>query len=142
MLYLVETAHTDRVLPQISRNDWGGAFSDIKYTLNRFPNHPRGLLLMALYGRLTKKHAFVIPYFEKAIRLYPEYALTYAQYGSYLVTVGNLDVGIKKLERAAKWSPILCSRMSGWLVPTRRREIQTWPVKRKTKRKSWDLKGR
>jgi Tfp pilus assembly protein PilF len=107
LLNLVEVAHTNRVLPQISQNDWGGALSDIKYTLNRFPNHPRGLLLMALYARLIKKYALVIPYYEKAIRLYPQYPLTYAQYGSYLVTLGNIDNGIRRLEQAVAMSPEL-----------------------------------
>jgi Tfp pilus assembly protein PilF len=102
LLNLVEIAHTNRVLPQISKNDWGGALSDIKYTLNRFPNHPRGLLLMALYARLIKKYALVIPYYEKAIRLYPQYPLTYAQYGAFMVTLGNVDNGIKRLEQAVQ----------------------------------------
>jgi Tfp pilus assembly protein PilF len=105
LLHLVEIAHTNRVLPQISKNDYGGALSDIKYTLNRFPNHPRGLLLMALYAKLTKSYGLVILYYEKAIRLYPQHALTHAQYGAYLVTMGNVDNGIKRLEQAVQMNP-------------------------------------
>jgi Tfp pilus assembly protein PilF len=105
LLHLVEIAHTNRVLPQISKNDYAGALSDIKYTLNRFPNHPRGLLLMALYAKLTKGYGLVILYYEKAIRLYPQHALTHAQYGAYLVTMGNVDNGIKRLEQAVQMNP-------------------------------------
>jgi tetratricopeptide (TPR) repeat protein len=107
LLHLVEIAHTNRILPQISSKDYRGALSDIKYTLNRFPNHPRGLVLMGLYGRLMKTHALAMPYYEKAIRLYPQYALTRAQYGAYMVSLGNLDEGIKKLITAVEIDPDL-----------------------------------
>lgn len=107
LLHLVEIAHTNKVLPQISKNDYAGALSDIKYTLNRFPNHPRGLLLITLYGRITKSYAFVVPYYEKAIRLYPHHALTYAQYGAYMVTVGSVPSGVKKLEQSLEINPEL-----------------------------------
>lgn len=100
LLRLVEIAHTNRVLPQISKNDYGGALTDIKYTLNRFPNHPVGLVLMGLYARLNKTYALAFPYFEKAIRLFPQHALTHAQYGAYMITLGSTDGGIKKLQQA------------------------------------------
>jgi Tfp pilus assembly protein PilF len=100
LLKLVESYHTNKVLQQIGNNEYNGALGDLKYTLNRFPNHPRGLFLMGLYGRLTKKHGLVVPYYEKALRLFPQHAMTYAQYGAYLVTLGSIDEGIKRLERA------------------------------------------
>lgn len=107
LLHLVEIAHTNKVLPQIGKNDYGGALSDIKYTLNRFPNHPRGLVLMGLYARLTKSYSLVVPYYEKAIRLFPQYALTYAQYGAYMIMLGKVDPGIKRLEQAVEMNPEL-----------------------------------
>jgi tetratricopeptide (TPR) repeat protein len=107
LLNLVEVAHTNRVLPQISKNDYGGALSDIKYTLNRFPNHPLGLVLVGLYARLTKSYGLPVPYYEKAIRLFSQHALTHAQYGAYMVTLGTIDPGIKKLEQALEMNPEL-----------------------------------
>jgi tetratricopeptide (TPR) repeat protein len=107
LLHLVEVAHTNRVLPQIGKNDYGGALSDIKYTLNRFPNHPVGLVHMGVYARLTKRYALAIPYFEKAIRLFPQHALTHAQYGAYMITLGSTDRGIKKLHQAVEMNPEL-----------------------------------
>src|SRR5215471_6524812 len=91
LLQLVESYHTKNILPQISKGEYGGALNDIKYTLNRFPNHPLGLVLVGLYARLTKGYALAIPYYEKAIRLYPQNALTHAQYGAYMVTIGGID---------------------------------------------------
>lgn len=107
LLHLVEGVHTNRVLPQISKNDYGGALSDIKYTLNRFPNHPLGLALIGLYARLTKGYGLPVPYYEKAIRLFPQHALTHAQYGAYMITLGTIDVGIKKLHQGLEMNPEL-----------------------------------
>ena len=107
LLNLVEIAHTNKVLPQISKNDYGGALNDIKYTLNRFPNHPRGLVLIGVYARLTKGHGLPVPYYEKAIRLFPQHALTHAQYGAYIIALGSLEAGIKKLHQAVEMNPQL-----------------------------------
>ena len=107
LLHLVEIAHTNRVLPQISKNDYGGALSDIKYTLNRFPNHPRGLVLIGVYARLTKGYGLPVPYYEKAIRLFPQHALTHAQYGAYIIALGSIEAGIKKLQQAVEMNPEL-----------------------------------
>jgi tetratricopeptide (TPR) repeat protein len=107
LLHLVEVAHTNRVLPQISKNDYGGALSDIKYTLNRFPNHPLGLILIGPYARLSKSYGVPVPYYERAIRLFPQHALTHAQYGAYMITLGNIDAGIKKLHQALEMNPEL-----------------------------------
>ena len=96
---------------------------------------------MALYGKLTKKYALVIPYFDKAIRLYPEYALTYAQYGAYLVTLGNLDAGLR-LERAVAMGPELMFAHVWLAVAYKKKGNMNWAVKRNRKRESWDLKGR
>jgi Tfp pilus assembly protein PilF len=107
LLHLVEVAHTHRVLPQISKNDYGGALSDIKYTLNRFPNHPLGLVLIGVYAKLTKSYGLPVPYYEKAIRLFPQHAPTHAQYGAYMLTFGTIDAGIKKLHQALEMNPEL-----------------------------------
>jgi tetratricopeptide (TPR) repeat protein len=107
LLNLVEIAHTNKVLPQISKNDYGGALSDIKYTLNRFPNHPRGLVLIGVYARLTKGYGLPVPYYEKAIRLFPQHALTHAQYGAYIIALGSIEAGIKKLQQAVEMNPEL-----------------------------------
>jgi len=107
LLQLVDTYHTNNILPLIGKGEYGGALNDIKYTLNRFPNHPMGLILMALYARLTKGYALAPPYYDKAIRLYPQHALTHAQYGAYSVTTGSVDEGIKKLGLALEMDPQL-----------------------------------
>lgn len=99
-LRLVEFAHTSKVMDWILQKRMNNALSDIKYTLERFPNHPKGLQLISSFAHLTKDPALPIPYFDNALRLYPQYALTRAQYGSYLVDIGRLNAGIAELKQA------------------------------------------
>jgi predicted Zn-dependent protease len=48
-----------------------------------------------------------IRYFEKAIALYPSHAITHAQYGRFLVTIGDLENGIQKLSYSVQMDPKL-----------------------------------
>jgi len=83
------------------------ALLELKYVLNNFPNHPRALQLMELVAKLTSKPHIVISYYEKAVTLYPGYAFTHAQYGNYLVSTGQTEKGIEKLQRALQMDPKL-----------------------------------
>ena len=96
-LYKVDNAHTNKVLGSIHAERLNVAIGDLKYTLARFPNHPKALSLLKTVAQLTKNSALGIAYYERAIKLYPQYALTHAQYGDYLVAIGQLEAGIEKL---------------------------------------------
>ena len=50
--------------------------------------------------RAAKGANLGIVYFEKALKLYPQYATTHAQYGWYLVENNRLETGIFKLRQA------------------------------------------
>jgi tetratricopeptide (TPR) repeat protein len=86
--------------------DWIGkgtglhyAVSELRYTLDTFPNHPEALQLIGLVARLQKNPSLAVPYFEKALRLFPQYAATHLQFGIYLIALGNTDKGIHELKR-------------------------------------------
>jgi tetratricopeptide (TPR) repeat protein len=110
-------------LGHLNQKVWGdfraGRFSnvlaDLNYTLDKFPNHPKALLLLGSVARLIKSPALPIPYFEKAIQLYPQYALTHAQYGAYMTEIGSVEVGIGKLKKAIEIDPNL-SLAHTWLA--------------------------
>ena len=76
------------------------AIEDLKFVLRYYPNHPETLQLLGSIARLTHDSSLPIPYYEKALRLYPQYASTHAQYGAYLVDVGLIDAGIARLKHA------------------------------------------
>jgi predicted Zn-dependent protease len=100
-LQAVERYHMNKeVLENIRTGKYQYALGDIDFTLRYFPNHPRGLQLLTAVAALTKNRALPIRYFEKAIALYPNHAITHAQYGWFVVTIGDLETGIQKLKHA------------------------------------------
>jgi predicted Zn-dependent protease len=106
-LFLVDNAHTNKVLSSIRSGRLDNAIDDLNYTLNKFVNHPKALLLLGMVARLSRKPSLPLSYYEKAIRLYPQYAFTHAQYGNYLVDTGNVTAGIQRLKRAVELDPTL-----------------------------------
>jgi Tfp pilus assembly protein PilF len=103
-LDLIDKAHTDVVLYWIRNGRIDGAMNDLKFTLERFPNHPRALLLVEAVAGVTGVPTLPLPYYERALKLYPQYALTHSQYGKYLVEIGKVDKGIEELQQAIKIS--------------------------------------
>jgi tetratricopeptide (TPR) repeat protein len=81
------------------------ALGDLKYVLLVFPNHPRALHLMTQVCKAMKDSTTPIDYFEKAIRLFPQQPYTYAQYGAYLLSTGETDAGIARLQDALRLNP-------------------------------------
>jgi len=114
-LRIVDANHTEKVLGWVQQGRIGNAIDDLKYTLDRFPNHPKALMLMGSVAKITKKIPLAIAYYEKAIKLFPEYALTQAQYGAYLVDIGNTQAGIGKLKKAIEMDPKL-AQAHAWLA--------------------------
>lgn len=99
--------HTDRVLKWVREGNIPMALEDVKFTLDKWPNHPRALILMEVIARLTHAPSLPILYYEKAINKYPQYAITHAQYGKYLVEIGQVEAGIAKLQHAIDLDPKL-----------------------------------
>jgi tetratricopeptide (TPR) repeat protein len=99
-LTLNDLYHTNRVLHSIQVARYDEAIADLRFVLEKWPNHPRALLLIESLGQVTQALELPTPYYEKAIRLYPQYAMTFAQYGKYLVEIGQWDKGVENLKRA------------------------------------------
>jgi tetratricopeptide (TPR) repeat protein len=112
-LKLVEQYHVDTVPPQISANKLNYALGDLIYALDRYPNHPRALQLIGMVAQMLKKNALAIERYQKAIEQFPRYALTHAQYGVYLVGIGNVDEGIEMLKRSIEIDPKLAAGYGG-----------------------------
>jgi len=104
-LRILESAHVNTVPHSISINRLDNALGDLKYTLERFPNHPRGLQLMGVVSQILKKPGLAVSYYHKAIEQFPRYAVTRAQFGLYLVGIGDLDDGINMLIQSVEIDP-------------------------------------
>ena len=83
------------------------ALGELKFVLRYVPNHPQALHLMGVVGRLTNRPKIAEQYFEQAVQLFPQYALTHAQYGKFLVDIGRFEDGIGELEKAQSIQPDL-----------------------------------
>jgi predicted Zn-dependent protease len=112
-LTILESAHVNNIALAINRGQWNSALGDIRYTLDRFPNHPTALQQLSMVAQLTKNTALATSYFERAVSLYPQYALTRAQYGLFLVSINNVDAGIEKLNQSIEIEPKLAAGYAG-----------------------------
>ncbi|MDX2253593.1 MAG: hypothetical protein NW202_14990 [Nitrospira sp.] len=99
-LGLNDLYHTNRVVHSIKVGRYDEAIADLKFVLDKWPNHPRALLLIESVGKMTQVPTLPIPYYEKALQMYPQYAITYAQYGKYLVEIDQREKGIEHLKLA------------------------------------------
>lgn len=108
-LNLVERFHLkhENVLSEIRKGSFKRPIFDLEYTLERFPNHPIALQLIGSIARLTNTPELALYHYKKALSLYPQYALTRAQYGEYLIASGNIEAGIAELKEAIKMDPKL-----------------------------------
>lgn len=104
---LIAKFHIGNVANSLRQGNYPMAMEDINFALRYFPNHPQGLQLLGVVARLQKKPALPIAYFERALSLFPQYAVTYAQYGAYLVEIGDYKSGIDKLLKAVELDPKL-----------------------------------
>ena len=97
--------HLNKVTGWIQQGRMDSAVADLRYVLDRFPNQPRALQLLPLVASLSKNQALAVTYFEKAVRQFPQYAITHAQYGLFLISNGNLDQGIEQFNQSIAIDP-------------------------------------
>ena len=83
--------------------------ADLNYALERISNHPGALSMLGAVAMETKVYSLPVPSFENALRLYPQYAYTHAQYGTYLKAIGSYDKAVQHLKEAIRLDPQLSS---------------------------------
>ena len=83
------------------------AFGDLKYILKVYPNHPGALSMMEVVGPKIGDYTLPGKYYIRALKMFPQHAITHAQYGYYLIKVGGIDIGINRLKAAIKLKPNL-----------------------------------
>ena len=103
----VDRLHLQPALSHLARGQPDRAIGELKFVLRYVPNHPKALQLMGVVARLKKKPKIAQQYFEQAVRVFPKYALTHAQFGKFLVDIGHLEHGIEELEKAQALEPDL-----------------------------------
>jgi tetratricopeptide (TPR) repeat protein len=105
--------HLNKVTGWIQQGRINDAAADLQYVLDRFPNNPQALQLLPMVARLAKNQAMATSYFEKALKQFPQYAITHAQYGLYLVSNGNVDEGVEQFKQCIAIEPKLAAGHAG-----------------------------
>src|SRR5262249_27690434 len=103
------------VMGDIAAGRYQYAIRELIYTLERVVNHPRALQLMGTAGKLAGETNLPIAYFERALKFYPQHAITHAQYGAYLADIGRVDDGIARLKQSVEMDPELAAGYA-WLA--------------------------
>lgn len=110
-LALVETYHFGPTVESLQRGQSASLASDIAYTLEHFPNHPRALSAMARLAQLLRKERVpatrfsVECYFQRAIAFVPEDGTARALYGAYLLALRRDKDALAQLESAVVLQP-------------------------------------
>lgn len=134
LVRLVEQGHVnERVMKEFRAGAYDSVIADLKYALERVTNHPRALMLLCSVARMTHAPALPIPYFERALKLYPNYAFTHAQFGLYLTTIEDHDAGIVELKRATELDPTMAQAWA-WLAGAYQHKRQPEPAREAAKR--------
>ena len=110
--------------PRFNEGNLPLALNELKYVLWVFPNHPRALHLLGMLSKQLHDPTIPIAYYEKALNLFPSRAATHAQYGAYLVDIGERAQGILQLEQALRMDPSLLTARA-WLDKARRGQAVT-----------------
>jgi hypothetical protein len=105
--------------PRYNEGNMIVALAELKYVLWVFPNHPQALHLLGIVSKRLHDTSIPIAFYEKALRLFPDRASTRAQYGAYLVDVGERAQGILQLEHALRLDPMNLTARA-WLDKARR----------------------
>ena len=61
--------HTDNVLKWLREGNVNMALQDVKFTITKWPNHPRALILLEVIAGVAHSQNLPIPYYEKAIKV-------------------------------------------------------------------------
>lgn len=110
-LAVVEQFHFGPPVEALQRGMTGMLGSDIGYTLEHFPNHPRALGAMARLGLRLRQaqvpgaHHSVECYFQRAVAFVPGDGATRALYGAYLLALKRDGDAAGQLQAAVGAQP-------------------------------------
>ena len=125
LIRLVRGAHVNQIIPKIKqsfkihpnyrKSRLKSALAEVQYVLERLVNHPKALALSATVGNLLGQPKLPVKFYQRAISLYPKRPMPHAQFGNFLVGVGEIEDGIERLKIAIKINPKLAVAY-GWLA--------------------------
>ena len=101
----VERYHIGPGIQKMESGQYRYAKNDFDFILRHYPNHPRALSMMGELAIRMNNIAMAMPYFQRAINLYPDTATTYAAFAVFLHKLGKLDEAIENYRKSIELSP-------------------------------------
>ena len=107
LLRKVETFHLKQGMEKMQAGQYRSALGDFNFILRYFPNHPRGLALVAELCDVKWKdpHCETEERFGRAIALNPNAAQTYVVYGVHLQRLKRIPEAMESYKRAIALDP-------------------------------------
>lgn len=102
LLENVEKYHLQKGISLVKKGQFEYAWSEFAFMLHYFPNHPHALQLISDLALQMEDNTRALKYFERAMKLYPNEAPTYALYGIYLHKTGKIKQAIEYYQKAVK----------------------------------------
>lgn len=101
----VEKFHLPPGVSKMRTGQYIQAMADFEFVLNRFPNHPKALLLMGEASLKMNQPGKAQRRFEQAIELYPKTARTYMVYGIFLHKRRQFNDAVKQYTQSIELNP-------------------------------------
>ena len=106
-VYNVNKYHMKPALKFYAQGHLKRTLPDLKFVLRYIPNHPQALHLLGAVAIGINSKQFGRNYFQQAVHLFPDHALTFAQYGKYLMDIEEIEEAVKMLDISIKKEPKL-----------------------------------
>ena len=101
--------------PQLQAGYFNQAIKECIFTLERFVNHPKALIYLEYTARVLGNQNLPKNYYLRALSLYPTRAFTQAQFGKFLLNIGEVSESVERLKIAVRLDPKL-DIAHGWLA--------------------------
>lgn len=107
LLVQLKRYHLDAAVKDMNDRKLNIAQAEVDFVLRWVPNHVEGLLVNEAIAKAKGLPEMAIGRYVRALELYPNHAITHAQFGSYLLNLGRVDAAIDSLNTAVRLDPTL-----------------------------------
>ena len=107
LLVQLKRYHLDAAIKDMNDRKLNIAQAEIDFVLKWVPNHVEGLLVNEEIAKAKGAPELALGRYVRALEMYPDHAITHAQFGAYLLELGRVDAAIDSLTTAVRLDPSL-----------------------------------
>lgn len=102
LLVQLKRYHLDAAVKDMNDRKLNIAQVEVDFVLKWVPNHVEGLLVNEAIAKAKGLPEAAVGRYLRALELYPNHAITHAQFGAYLLDLGRVDAAIDSLNTAVR----------------------------------------